>query len=65
MAHLLKSEREVASLVFALSGYLEHYVYETVLFMLLDSLEAINADRITTLVDYLAEMVSWTIQFHG
>lgn len=41
-------------LVFALSGYLV-YVAEQVPFMLLHSLEPLAADRIATLVDYLAE----------
>ena len=53
--HLSESEREVTGLVFALAGYLVHDVYETVPFMLLDSLEAIDADRIAALVDYFAE----------
>jgi len=52
--HLSESEREVTGLVFALAGYLVHEVYETVPFMLLDSLEAIDADRIAALVEYFA-----------
>jgi len=52
--HLSESEREVTGLVFALAGYLVHEVYETVPFMVLDSLEAIDADRIATLVDYFS-----------
>lgn len=50
--HLSESEREVTGLVFALAGYLAHDVYEEVPFMLLDSLEAIDSDRIAKLVDY-------------
>lgn len=42
-----KSEREVTGVVFALAGYLVYDVFETVPFVLLDSLEAIDADRIT------------------
>jgi hypothetical protein len=38
--------------VFALAGYLVHEVYETVPFVLLDSLEAIDSDRIARVVDY-------------
>ena len=53
--HLSESEREVVGLVFALAGYLVHEVYETVPFMLLDSLEAIDAERIALLIDYLEE----------
>ena len=55
VAHLSESEREVTGLVFALAGYLVHEVYETVPFMLLDSLEAIDSDRIAALVDYFSE----------
>ena len=51
--HLSESEREVTGLVFALAGYLAHEVYETVPFMLLDSLEAIDSDRIAALVEYV------------
>jgi chromosome segregation ATPase len=50
--HLSESEREVTGLIFALAGYLTHDVYETVPFMVLDSLEAIDAQRIAKLVDY-------------
>jgi DNA repair exonuclease SbcCD ATPase subunit len=52
--HLSESEREVTGLIFALAGYLAHEVYETVPFMVLDSLEAIDANRIATLVEYVA-----------
>ncbi|CCQ37167.1 Smc-like protein Sph2 [Natronomonas moolapensis 8.8.11] len=51
--HLSESEREVTGLVFALAGYLAHEVYETVPFILLDSLEAIDSDRIAALVEYV------------
>ncbi|WP_144922399.1 archaea-specific SMC-related protein [Halorubrum salsamenti] len=50
--HLSESEREVTGLVFALAGYLVHDVHETVPFVLLDSLEAIDSDRIARVVDY-------------
>jgi DNA repair exonuclease SbcCD ATPase subunit len=50
--HLSESEREVTGLVFALAGYLVHDVYETVPFMLLDSLEAVDSERIATVVEY-------------
>jgi hypothetical protein len=50
--HLSESEREVTGLVFALAGYLVHDVYETVPFVLLDSLEAIDSDRIVRAVAY-------------
>lgn len=51
--HLSESEREVTGLVFALAGYLAHGVYESVPFMLLDSLEAIDSDRIAALIEYV------------
>lgn len=53
--HLSESEREVTGLVFGLAGYLTHDVYESVPFMILDSLEAIDSERIATLVDYFQE----------
>jgi DNA repair exonuclease SbcCD ATPase subunit len=52
--HLSESEREVTGLVFALAGYLVHEVYEVCPFLLMDSLEAIDSNRIATLVDYFA-----------
>lgn len=55
VAHLSESEREVVGLVVALAGYLTHEAYEVVPFMLLDSLEAIDSDRIAELVDYFAD----------
>ncbi len=53
--HLSESEREVIGLVVALAGYLVHDVHETVPVLLLDSLEAIDADRIAALVEYFAD----------
>jgi len=52
LGHLSESEREVTGLVFALAGYLVHDVHEEVPFMLLDSLEAIDADRIARLLEH-------------
>ena len=59
--HLSESEREVTGLVFALAGYLVHDVHETVPFMLLDSLEAIDAERIAALVEYFADFVPFLV----
>jgi DNA repair exonuclease SbcCD ATPase subunit len=59
--HLSESEREVTGLIFALAGYLVHELYEEVPFMLLDSLEAIDAERIAGLVDYFADFVPYLI----
>ncbi|WP_262177231.1 archaea-specific SMC-related protein [Haloarcula laminariae] len=55
LSHLSESEREVIGLVVALAGYLVHDVHETVPVMVLDSLEAIDADRIAALVEYFAD----------
>lgn len=52
MHTLSESEREVTGLVFALAGYLVHDVYEEVPFMLLDSLEALDSDRIAKLIEH-------------
>jgi chromosome segregation ATPase len=59
--HLSESEREVTGLVFALAGYLVHDVHETVPFMLLDSLEAIDSGRIAKLIDYVSEYADFTV----
>ncbi|WP_276248861.1 MULTISPECIES: archaea-specific SMC-related protein [unclassified Haladaptatus] len=59
--HLSESEREVTGLVFALAGYLAHDVHESVPFMLLDSLEAIDSERIATLLEYLADYSSYLV----
>jgi DNA repair exonuclease SbcCD ATPase subunit len=57
--HLSESEREVTGLVFALAGYLVHEVYEELPFMLLDSLEAIDADRIARVVEYFSDYADY------
>jgi DNA repair exonuclease SbcCD ATPase subunit len=59
--HLSESEREVTGLVFALAGYLTHDVYETCPFLLLDSIEAIDSDRIARLVDYVADYAEYVV----
>jgi predicted nucleic acid-binding Zn-ribbon protein len=61
LEHLSESEREVIGLVFALAGYLVHDVHERVPFMLLDSLEAIDAERIATLVEYFEDFVPYVV----
>lgn len=57
LSHLSESEREVTGLVFALAGNLAHEVYESVPFLLLDSLEAIDSNRIAVLIDYFSDVV--------
>jgi DNA repair exonuclease SbcCD ATPase subunit len=59
--HLSESEREVTGLTFALAGYLVHDLHETVPFMLLDSLEAIDSERIADLVSYFADYPSYLV----
>jgi DNA repair exonuclease SbcCD ATPase subunit len=59
--HLSESEREVTGLVFALAGYLVHEVHDTVPFMVLDSLEAIDAERIAVLVNYFQEYAPYLV----
>ncbi|WP_138005289.1 archaea-specific SMC-related protein [Halalkalirubrum salinum] len=59
--HLSESEREVTGLVFALAGYLVHEVHETVPFMILDSLEAIDAERIARIVGYFGEYADYLV----
>jgi len=45
-----------------LAGYLAHEINETVLFIVLDSLEAIDSSRIAALVEYFADYapISWS-----
>lgn len=59
--HLSESEREVTGLVFALAGYLAHEVYEDAPFMLLDSLEAIDSERIAALIEYLTDYTGYLL----
>lgn len=59
--HLSESEREVTGLVFALAGYLTHEVHEGLPFVLLDSVEAIDAERIAALVEYLADVAGYLV----
>jgi DNA repair exonuclease SbcCD ATPase subunit len=59
--HLSESEREVTGLIFALAGYLVHDVHEEVPFMLLDSIEAIDSERIGHLTDYFSEYTDYLV----
>ena len=58
---LSESEREVVGLVFALAGYFVHDLHKTVPVMVLDSLEAIDADRIARLIAYFADFPEFLI----
>ncbi|MFB6267829.1 MAG: archaea-specific SMC-related protein [Halodesulfurarchaeum sp.] len=59
--HLSESEREVTGLIFALAGYLVHDVAAECPFMLLDSLEAIDAARISRLVEYVSAYADFLV----
>jgi chromosome segregation ATPase len=59
--HLSESEREVTGLVFTLAGYLVHDVHEVIPFMLLDSLEAIDSNRIAKLIDYFEKFPDYLV----
>ncbi|WP_396613586.1 archaea-specific SMC-related protein (plasmid) [Haloferax sp. S1W] len=59
--HLSESEREVIGLVFGLAGYLVHDVAEQLPFILLDSLEAIDSERIAALVEYIHEHAEYVV----
>ena len=59
--HLSESEREVTGLVFALAGYLVHEVYTEVPVIVLDSLEAIDADRIARVIEYLEDHATYLV----
>jgi DNA repair exonuclease SbcCD ATPase subunit len=61
LAHLSESEREVTGLIFALAGYLVHDVGNRVPFMLLDSLEAIDRDRIAKLINHFEAETEYLI----
>ncbi|MCT9098424.1 archaea-specific SMC-related protein [Haloarchaeobius sp. HME9146] len=59
--HLSESERTVTGLTFALAGYLAHEVYETVPVVLLDSLEAVDAERIAAVVEYFESYADYLV----
>ncbi|MFC7134823.1 MULTISPECIES: archaea-specific SMC-related protein [Salinibaculum] len=61
ISHLSESEREIVGLVVALSGYLVHDVHEEVPFMLLDSIEMIDGNRLVDLILYLEEFVPYLV----
>ncbi|PSP76761.1 chromosome segregation protein SMC [Halobacteriales archaeon QS_3_64_16] len=61
IAHLSESEREVTGLVFALAGYLAHELHESMPFVLLDSLETIDAERIAALVEHFGEYAEYVV----
>lgn len=58
---LSESERKVVGLVLALSGYIVHRVYEDVPFIVLDSVEAIDASRIAELLAYFGRRTGFLV----
>ena len=61
IGNLSESEREVIGIVVGLAGYLVHDVHETVPFMLLDSLEPIDTDRLDALVEYISKYIPYMV----
>lgn len=61
ITNLSESEREIIGLTVALAGYQVHDVHTEIPFMLLDSLEAIDAHRIGKLVDYFSGFVPYLV----
>jgi chromosome segregation ATPase len=59
--HLSESEREVTGLVFALAGYLVHDLYETLPFIVVDSPEALDPNRIAALIEYFEEYAEYLV----
>jgi DNA repair exonuclease SbcCD ATPase subunit len=59
--HLSESEREVTGLVFALAGYLVHNLHDTLPFMVVDSLEALDPERIAALIEYFDEYAEYLV----
>jgi predicted RNase H-like nuclease (RuvC/YqgF family) len=59
--NLSESERVVTGLVFALAGYLAHDLHQEVPFMLLDSVEAVDSERLSSLVDYFADQAGYLV----
>jgi len=59
--HLSEGEREVTGVVFAPVGYLAHEVYGDVPFIMLNSVESIDAERIDQLVTYLEDYTEYLV----
>lgn len=59
--NLSESEHEVIGLIVALTGYIVHNVQNTVPFILLDSVEAVDANRLVTLLRYISTHTTYLI----
>ncbi|TKX60587.1 hypothetical protein EXE48_11480 [Halorubrum sp. ASP1] len=55
LSNLSESEREVVAIAFALAGYLTHDISERMPFILFDSVEMIDGERLKRLLDYFEE----------
>ena len=51
----------MTGLVFALAGYLVHELHETLPFIVLDFLEALDSNRIAALVEYFSDYAEYLI----
>lgn len=58
--NLSESEREVAGITLAFAGYLTHDLDEEIPFLILDSLESIDASRIADLLEYITDYADYT-----
>lgn len=58
---LSESEREVIGIVVALAGYFVHEVDEQIPFVLLDSVESIDADRLSILFEHIRQEVPFVL----
>ena len=61
LTHLSESEQKVTGLIFALAGYLARDLHESMPFLLLDSLETIDAERIAALVEHFGEYAEYVV----
>lgn len=59
--NLSESEREVIGLVVAVAGYIVHSVGDTVPFILLDSVEAVDANRLVELINHIATHTTFLV----
>lgn len=59
--NLSESEREVVSIAFALSGYLAHDIHEQMPFLLFDSVEMIDGDRLNQLFHYFEDTSDYIV----
>lgn len=61
LENLSESEREVVSIAFSLSGYLAHDIAEEMPFVLIDSIEMIDGQRINDLLTYFSDSAQYLL----